>query len=114
MYVRGESWLGIGATKPDMRKQGSQSALLARRVADAAKFDARHATTETDVPLANHAAPSYHNILKAGFNVAYVRPNWAEPNDERMPIVSGVRDSVTPVSLARAAHRHGSKTPQRQ
>jgi hypothetical protein len=80
MYVQGElAWLGIGATKPTARKQGSQSALLARRIADAATFGARHAITETGVPQPGAPAPSYSNILKAGFNVAYVRPNWAEP-----------------------------------
>jgi hypothetical protein len=80
MYVRGElAWLGIGATKPALRKHGSQSALLARRIADAAKLGARHATTETGVPQAGQPAPSYNNILKAGFSVAYVRANWAEP-----------------------------------
>jgi hypothetical protein len=78
-YIRGEfAWLGIGATKPEMRKRGGQSALLARRVADAARFGARHATTETGVPQPGQPAPSYTNILRAGFTVAYVRPNWTE------------------------------------
>jgi hypothetical protein len=80
MFVRGEiAWLGIGATRSELRKQGSQSALLARRIADAKAFGARHATTETGVPQAGLPAPSYTNILRAGFKVAYVRPNWAEP-----------------------------------
>jgi hypothetical protein len=79
MYVRDEfAWLGIGATKPDLRKRGSQRALLARRIADAAKFGARHATTETGTPQPGQPAPSYSNILKSGFSVAYVRPNWSE------------------------------------
>ncbi len=79
MYVHGAfAWLGIGATKPQMRKRGGQSALLARRIADARKFGARQASTETGVPQAGQPAPSYANILKAGFSVAYVRPNWAE------------------------------------
>jgi len=80
MYVRGElAWLGIGATRPELRKRGSQSALLARRINDAYAFGALHATTETGVPQAGLPAPSYTNILRAGFKVAYVRPNWAEP-----------------------------------
>jgi hypothetical protein len=79
MYVHGEvAWLGIGSSKPDMRKRGSQSALLARRIADAAKLGAKHATTETGVPQPGQPAPSYSNILKSGFTVAYVRPNWTE------------------------------------
>lgn len=79
MYVHDEfAWLGIGATKPAMRNRGGQSALLARRIADAQKFGAHYATTETGVPQAGQPAPSHANILKAGFDVAYVRPNWAE------------------------------------
>jgi hypothetical protein len=80
LYVEGDfAWLGIGATKPDMRKRGGQSALLARRIADAGKFGAKYAVTETGVPQAGQPAPSYANILKAGFEVAYMRPNWGEP-----------------------------------
>jgi hypothetical protein len=79
LCVEGDmAWLGIGATKPAMRKRGSQSALLARRIADAAKFGAIYVTTETGVPQPGHPAPSYANILKAGFEVAYLRPNWTE------------------------------------
>lgn len=79
-YVRGDyAWLGIGATRPEMRKRGSQSALLARRLADAARLGAQHATTETGVAQPGQPAPSYTNILRAGFEVAYVRRNWAEP-----------------------------------
>lgn len=80
LYVEGDmAWLGIGATKPAMRKRGSQSALIARRIADAAKFGAIYVTTETGVPQPGRPATSYANILKAGFEVAYLRPNWTEP-----------------------------------
>jgi hypothetical protein len=79
MYVHGEfAWLGIGSSKPDMRNRGSQRALLARRLTHAAALGAKHATTETGVPQEGQAAPSYFNILKSGFAVAYVRPNWAD------------------------------------
>jgi hypothetical protein len=39
---------------------------------------AKHATTETGVPQPGQPAPSHSNILKSGFAVAYVRPNWTE------------------------------------
>ncbi|HVZ68872.1 MAG TPA: hypothetical protein VG891_05370 [Rhizomicrobium sp.] len=81
LYVRGDhGWLGIGATRPEARKRGSQSALLARRIADAGKFGARFVTTETGVPQQGEPAPSYANIKKAGFEVAYVRENWTLPS----------------------------------
>lgn len=80
LYVDGDfAWLGIGATRPEMRRKGGQSALLARRIADAAKYGARLAVTETGVPQEGQPAPSYRNILGAGFDVAYVRPNWTLP-----------------------------------
>lgn len=80
LYVRGDfAWLGVGATRPELRRRGSQSALLALRLAEAARLGARHATTETGVPQSGQPAPSYSNILRAGFAVAYVRPNWSEP-----------------------------------
>ncbi len=59
-----------------MRRKGGQSALLARRIADAAKYGARQAVTETGVPQEGQPAPSYRNILGSGFTVAYGRPNW--------------------------------------
>ena len=71
------AWLGIGATKPAFRRRGGQSALIARRLADAARRGARFAVTETSAPQPGEPAPSHRNILAAGFRAAYVRPNWA-------------------------------------
>lgn len=80
LYVDGDfAWLGIGATLPAMRKRGGQSSMIARRIADAARYGAKYAVTETGVPQAGQPAPSYTNIRKAGFEVAYDRANWAEP-----------------------------------
>jgi GNAT superfamily N-acetyltransferase len=73
------AWLGIGATKPAFRRRGGQSALIARRLGDAARRGARFAVTETGVPQPGEPAPSHRNILAAGFRAAYVRPNWAFP-----------------------------------
>ena len=73
------AWLGIGATKPAFRRRGGQSALIARRLGDAARRGARFAVTETSVPQRGEPAPSHRNILAAGFRAAYVRPNWAFP-----------------------------------
>ena len=73
------AWLGVGATKPAFRRRGGQSALIARRLADAARRGARFAVTETAVPQPGEPAPSHRNILAAGFRAAYVRPNWAFP-----------------------------------
>src|SRR5271166_3754504 len=78
LFVRGDfAWLGIGATKPEARKRGSQSALIARRISAARRDGARWIVTETGVPQPGQPAQSYKNILAAGFKVAYVRPNWS-------------------------------------
>jgi GNAT superfamily N-acetyltransferase len=79
LYVDGDfAWVGIGATRPELRKRGGQSVMLARRIADARGFGAKYAVTETGVPQPGQPAPSYTNIRKAGFEVAYERPNWSE------------------------------------
>lgn len=78
LYVDGDfAWCGIGSTISGARKRGGQSAMLARRIADAATFGAKFVVTETGVPQPGAPAPSYKNILASGFDLAYVRPNWA-------------------------------------
>ena len=60
LFVEGEyAWLGIGATKPEARRRGAHSALLARRIEAARDYGARLAVTETGVPQMGEIAPSY-------------------------------------------------------
>ena len=78
LFVEGEyAWLGIGAVKAEARNRGAHRALLASRIEAARRDGARWAVTETGVPQQGQPAPSYRNMLAAGFEVAYVRPNWA-------------------------------------
>jgi GNAT superfamily N-acetyltransferase len=80
LFVNGNyAWIGMGATRPELRRRGGHRALLARRVADAARHGARIVVTETGVPQTDQPAPSYQNIRRLGFSVAYVRPNWTLP-----------------------------------
>ena len=77
LYLDGiDAWIGIGAVLPDARRRGAQGALLARRVQDALDAGAHLVTTETGVPLDGEPAPSYANILRCGFRIAYERANW--------------------------------------
>ena len=77
MYVSGErAWLGIGAIQADARRRGGQGALLARRVADGLARGVRLFATETGKPLAGEPHPSFSNIQRAGFVIAYERANW--------------------------------------
>ena len=68
-------WVGVGATLPEYRGRGAQSALLAARVSLAHELGLRLLVTETGVPRDGRPGPSYRNILRAGFREAYVRPN---------------------------------------
>jgi hypothetical protein len=77
MYVEGgRAWLGIGAVQATAQRRGGQAALLARRIADGLKQGARWFATETGKPLAGEPHPSFSNIQRAGFEIAYERPNW--------------------------------------
>jgi GNAT superfamily N-acetyltransferase len=81
MYVAGEwAWLGFAATLPEFRGRGAQSALLARRISDGIERGVTGFTTETGAPPAGeeHKHPSYRNISRAGFEVAYVRQNFRQ------------------------------------
>ena len=80
VYINGEhAWLGFGATLPSHRRRGAQSALLARRLSEAAARGARVAVTETGERLPDKPSTSYQNILKAGFEEMYLRQNWMSP-----------------------------------
>ena len=80
LYLAGEiGWLGFAATLPDHRGRGAQSALIAARI-DAA-FDAgcTALTTETGANVEGRPAVSYRNLVRAGFQPAYLRPNLEAP-----------------------------------
>jgi GNAT superfamily N-acetyltransferase len=75
----GVAELGIGATLEHAQRRGCQLALLRRRIADAAEADCRALFVETRERHAGRAGGSYRNILRAGFEEAYRRPNWRPP-----------------------------------
>jgi GNAT superfamily N-acetyltransferase len=75
----GAAWLGIGATRPEARGQGSQSAILARRVQDAIEAGCELLLTETGSAVPGEPQTSFQNILRAGFEIAYERVNFTEP-----------------------------------
>jgi GNAT superfamily N-acetyltransferase len=63
-------WLAGGATLPEARGRGVQAALIARRVRDATTFGCDWMTVETREP----PDPSYRNVERAGFQLAYALP----------------------------------------
>lgn len=77
LFVAGDAaWLGVTGTLPAARRQGAQGALFARRLADGAGLGARWFVTETDEETPSRPNPSLHNMMRAGFRVAYARENF--------------------------------------
>jgi GNAT superfamily N-acetyltransferase len=76
---QGIGWLGFGATLPDYRGRGAQSAILAARIEDARKQGCRTVTTETGELEDGRPSDSYRNIVRAGFREVGVRPNYRAP-----------------------------------
>jgi hypothetical protein len=77
MFVQGDGvWFGIGATLPAARQRGAQTALLARRLHDAARLCCRWATVGTSPDLPERPSPSYRNMLRAGMQVLYHRSKY--------------------------------------
>jgi hypothetical protein len=73
--------LGIGATLESARRRGCQLALLHRRIVDAAEAGCDILLVETGERAENRPAGSYRNILRAGFEEAYLCPNWKPRGD---------------------------------
>jgi hypothetical protein len=83
MLLDGEvAELGIGATLEGGRRRGCQLALLRRRIEDAAKAGARTLFVETGARVPGRPSTSYANILRAGFEEAYLCQGWS---DARLP-----------------------------
>ncbi|MGH2940071.1 MAG: hypothetical protein ACRDPE_18325 [Solirubrobacterales bacterium] len=79
MLLDGEvAELGIAATLEGGRRRGCQLALLARRIEDAATAGARTLFVETGGRVPGRPSTSYANILRAGFEEAYLMPGWAD------------------------------------
>ncbi len=77
LYVRdGIGWLGYGATLPSHRRRGGQGAMFARRITDAIAQGCRWLVTETGEETPEEPNPSLHNMLRMGFEEAYLRPNF--------------------------------------
>ena len=80
LFVKdGLGWTDFGATAPEYRRRGSQGALLARRIDHAISLGCTSIFTCTGEDVAGDPQHSYRNILKMGFDAAYVRENYAPP-----------------------------------
>jgi hypothetical protein len=77
MFVNGETgWLGFASTLKKYRKRGGQGAMFARRIQDGLALGVKWFVTETGEDTPEDPNPSYHNMLRSGFKLAYLRRNY--------------------------------------
>jgi hypothetical protein len=78
LFIEGElAYLAGGATEVAYRRRGAQAALMAERIRIALERGCRWIVTETGEAVAGEPNHSYNNMLRAGFQVVYSRPNFA-------------------------------------
>jgi GNAT superfamily N-acetyltransferase len=70
------AWLGIEATVPSHRRRGAQSVLVARCIEDGRALGCEEFVAETGEDLPARPNSSFRNLIRAGFTVAYHRPNY--------------------------------------
>lgn len=77
LFIDGpHAWLGMGATLPEARNQGSQQLLLAVRMAAARKAGCTVAGIESEAPPPGATRQSLNNIRRAGFREVGRRLNF--------------------------------------
>jgi hypothetical protein len=77
MFVRGKgAWLGLSATLSSDRNRGAQTALLARRLGDAAALGCAWVSADTQPDTEARPNPSYRNMRRAGMDILYSRPKY--------------------------------------
>jgi hypothetical protein len=79
MFINGRwAWLGVDATLAEARRRGAQNAIIAQRLLDGVANGVLSFAAETANPPAGEDASysSFRNYGKAGFSLAYVRPNF--------------------------------------
>jgi len=74
--AHGIATLAGAATLPEYRRLGAQSALMARRIRDAAALGCQWVTSETGAETAESPNPSLHNMRRIGLTELYERRNW--------------------------------------
>jgi hypothetical protein len=75
------AWCGFAATLPSARSHGAHCALLAARVRAAAEQGCEVVTCETAEETEQRPNPSFRNMRRMGFEIAYYRTNylWTGP-----------------------------------
>lgn len=72
----GAAWLGCATTLEVYRGRGVQRAMLAQRIRDGLEAGCRLFTVETGMDTPESGNPSYRNMPRSGFHLAYARPSY--------------------------------------
>ncbi len=70
------AWGGWASTLKTHRRRGAQSAMISRLIEDGAKLGCKWFAAETHEDLPEKPNPSYHNMLRYGFKLAYMTKNY--------------------------------------
>jgi GNAT superfamily N-acetyltransferase len=77
MFINGEvAWLGFATTLKTHRRRGGQSAMLARAIEEGLALGCKWFAAETNEDTPEHPNPSYHNMLRNGFKLAYLQRSY--------------------------------------
>jgi hypothetical protein len=77
MYIAdGVARLLDGVTTKMHRRRGAQSAMIARRLADGLDEGCRLFSSEAVTPSSHRSHVSHRNLMRAGFELAYVRTDY--------------------------------------
>jgi hypothetical protein len=81
LFVRqGVGWLSFTATVPEFRRRGAQRALLAEGIRAAGELGCSLVVGETGALEEGRPSNAYRNIVRAGFEPVYDRPNYRSPS----------------------------------
>ncbi len=69
-------WLGWGTTLESHRRRGAQGAIMAQRIQDGIALGCAKFITEAVQDTPERPNPSYHNMVRTGFELAYIRPEY--------------------------------------
>jgi GNAT superfamily N-acetyltransferase len=82
MYIHDSTvWIDFAATLESVRGRGAQGLLLKRRIDDAREVGCDTVVVETAEETPEKSAPSYRNMIRYGFKLAYIRPNYIFVNN---------------------------------
>jgi GNAT superfamily N-acetyltransferase len=77
LFIAGDvASLNAGATAPEFRGRGAQTALIHARIEAAREAGCRIVVSETGKPSPGESNPSLNNMRRAGLQPCYPRRNW--------------------------------------